>query len=89
MSQRPLGPRAAPAPARWLRGAARQGAHMDAAPRPGSGRAALHFCSHSSSLSSPPLPTLLSERAGGERKSSRGEKQQASKQIKKKGKKIK
>lgn len=89
MSQRPLGPRAAPAPARWLRGAARQGAHMDAAPRPGSGRAALHFCSHSSSFSSPPLPTLLSERAGGEGKSSHRKKQKASKQIKKKEEKIK
>lgn len=46
-SQSPPGPRPAPAPARRL-----PGAHMAAAPLPGSGRAALHLCSHSSSSSS-------------------------------------
>lgn len=89
MSQSPPGPRPAPAPARWLPGAARHCAHMDASrgsaplPRPGSGRAALHFCLHSSSSSFPPLPTPLAEKGGRGRQSGHDKKHQAGEQSKK------
>ena len=89
MSQSPPGPRPTPAPARWLPGAARHCAHMDASrgsaplPRPGSGRAALHFCLHSSSSSFPPLPTPLAEKGGRGRQSGHEKKHQAGEQSKK------
>lgn len=89
MSQSPPGPQPAPAPARWLPSAARHCAHMDASrgsaplPRPGSGRAALHFCLHSSSSSFPPLPTPLAEKGGRGRQSGHEKKHQAGEQGKK------
>lgn len=68
MSQSPPSPRRARTPARWLRGAARQCAHMDAAPLRSHGRAQGE--PRSISVRTPPLfpPSPLRSQRGQEGK---------------------